>query len=736
MSFLSRALPLAKHFRVFPLVPGSKIPAIKQYSSQATQDPKTIEQWSVRWPDANVGIATDDLLAIDIDNKGEKKGDDEVLLLELQGNILHPTYEQRTPTGGRHLIYRVDSPLKQGVNVLARGIDTRSRGGYVVGAGSVTERGVYTAQFRQIEKAPEWLVARLASQTKPRRADISASVSSRAAERAIDYLVNLAPLAVQGQGGDETTFKVACKLKDLGCDELLAHELMFERWNSRCSPPWSAEELRGKIANAYSYGQNSPGIDDPSVEFTPLTAASGDDPSCSKTDAPAPEVPHPFDLINREFAYIGGAHGYILWETTDPYGKFKIELIELAKFHTNEVKRRMQIGGENLQTTKLWMVSEARRQYDGICFDPSGDASPRFYNLWRGFSYSPLDRKPTAEEQGALDAFLSHIHENICSGNEEEARWFIGYFAHLFQRPWELPGSSIVLKGAKGVGKSSIPEILSVPMADYFMSVSRQDAILGQFNSECENKLLVVLEEAVWGGNPEKEAALKESVTSPEIWVEQKYERRKKVKNYMRIVIIGNNDWLVSASEDERRYAIFNVGESKKQDTAFFGRMKKLMVGDGPRLLIRYFQEFDISGLNFRQPPNTEGLSDQKDQSLNPVHQWWKDCLNEGRIIGISGSEFRSAWPEWAPKELVIEACAEYRRRRNITRYSPTHTEFTKLISKRCPSIEVRQKRTLDEDRTRTFFFPPLDKARAEWDRTGKQKTKWQSENDEEEILK
>lgn len=75
---------------------------------------------------------------MDVDNKGGKNGDAQILALELDGYELPASLEQSTPSGGRHIIYATPQPLKQGVNVLGAGLDIRSRGGYIVGPGSLS----------------------------------------------------------------------------------------------------------------------------------------------------------------------------------------------------------------------------------------------------------------------------------------------------------------------------------------------------------------------------------------------------------------------------------------------------------------------------------------------------------------------------------------------------------------------------------------------------------------------
>lgn len=165
MSFLDQALYLAeKGFHVFPLRPNSKLPAIDDFPNKATVDPKKIKTY---WMDPvlgtekpyNIGISTSRyngsqaLVVVDVDNKEKKKGDEELLKLELQGLDFIETTTQVTPTGGKHLIYRSEKPVKQGSNVLSNGLDIRSKGGYIVGPGSTIDGKSYHFT-KELEVAP------------------------------------------------------------------------------------------------------------------------------------------------------------------------------------------------------------------------------------------------------------------------------------------------------------------------------------------------------------------------------------------------------------------------------------------------------------------------------------------------------------------------------------------------------------------------------------------------------
>lgn len=71
---------------------------------------------------------------------------------------------------------------------------------------------------------------------------------------AMKYLDQI-PGAVQGEHGDDHTFRAACKMvRDFAMPFDLAFELL-RVWNGRCQPPWPEKDLRAKLEHALKYGK-------------------------------------------------------------------------------------------------------------------------------------------------------------------------------------------------------------------------------------------------------------------------------------------------------------------------------------------------------------------------------------------------------------------------------------------------------------------------------------------------
>jgi hypothetical protein len=142
-----------------------------------TNDPEQIATDFAKWPDANVGYATGKgVFVLDADTLAAH-GVDGIGNLEALQTIHGPlpaTLEARTPTGGRHLYFKLPAGIevKNSDGIVAPGVDVRGDGGYVLAPPSVkSEVGVYEwVNDLPIADAPPWLIEICKKKNKPRAA--------------------------------------------------------------------------------------------------------------------------------------------------------------------------------------------------------------------------------------------------------------------------------------------------------------------------------------------------------------------------------------------------------------------------------------------------------------------------------------------------------------------------------------------------------------------------------------
>jgi len=302
---ITSALSLAAQgFRVFPISPNSKIPpADFHWKEEATTDPAKVETWWTDNPDYNIGLATGHgLLVVDADTKDGRPGLASLDMLDMMGQP--ESLRVATPSGGTHVYLRTTHKHRNRVDTVPNlpGIDIRSDGGYVLAPGSTIDGVPYASVSGgvSVEAAPAWLDELLLADT-PRntpKSDAPLVELDRPDNlaKAKHYLTNNAPDAVEGAGGDASTYRVAARLRDFGLSEDAALEHMLEHWNeTKASPPWQPDDLATKVKNAFNHATGGWGAGTAAGEFDVLDLDVGLSPirEIGITDEKKPPSPFP-----------------------------------------------------------------------------------------------------------------------------------------------------------------------------------------------------------------------------------------------------------------------------------------------------------------------------------------------------------------------------------------------------------------------------------------------------------
>lgn len=272
-----------------------------------------------------------------------------------------------------------------------------------------------------------------------------------------------------------------------------------------------------------------------------------------------------------------------------------------------------------------WLSARGRRQFQGIEFNPGPDAQATdgYLNLWRGFAVEP-------RKGGSYAIFRDHLLNNVCDGDPDLFRWVFGWFAHLLQRPRERIGTAVVMRGKMGTGKTKIGEVIGGLIAAHYFAVDDPRYITGQFNAHMASCLLLQAEEAVWAGDKAAEGRLKGLVTSKFQMIENKGIDPIRIDNFVRLLMTSNEDWVVPAGKDERRFCVLDINPRCAQNTDYFREMDEELDAGGREALLHDLLAFDLSQVDLRKIPRTGGLLEQKLRSLDSVESWWFGRLEKG----------------------------------------------------------------------------------------------------------
>lgn len=165
-SFFKRALPyIEMGWHVFPVKP-NKVPLCEHGRNDATCEALTIEDWSDKFPEANIGIKTgkaSGIVVIDIDSEEGERW----ISGHTSGwrNQLPETAEAKSGRG-RHLYYAY-LPVKSADGKIAPGIDVKGDGGSITAPVSLHASGklyewVKPPFGRHLPLLPLWIVRALA----------------------------------------------------------------------------------------------------------------------------------------------------------------------------------------------------------------------------------------------------------------------------------------------------------------------------------------------------------------------------------------------------------------------------------------------------------------------------------------------------------------------------------------------------------------------------------------------
>lgn len=420
--------------------------------------------------------------------------------------------------------------------------------------------------------------------------------------------------------------------------------------------------------------------------------------------------------LNKQYAVVlVGDRPAVLREKTDAEGRRDLQVLTFGGFQEWLRPRRVldDRTGKTLPVAKLWLEDPKRREFDGLCFAP-GEDTPGYYNLWRGFAVKP-------SEEGSCERLLDHVYENVCQGDDHHFDWVMGWFAAIMQRPTEKTGTALVLRGSQGTGKTILGRAIGSLLGPHYLLAASPRYIVGRFNAHLASCLLLQADEGFWAGDHEAEGKLKDLVTGSDHLIEYKGREPVRIRNYVRLLITSNNRWVVPAGLDERRFAVFEVGEDRRQNSKYFRAIEEELDAGGRARLLRYLLDFDLESVNLREIPRTDALYEQKVASLGSVEQWWLDVLMRGQLpkAMFAGNV--------CPVDALYDHYVEHAKQVGTQRRS-IGTQLGMTLRELCPAL-MKTRPTIPtaggSERLYCYEFPPLKECRRNFDQVSGHTSAW-----------
>lgn len=442
--------------------------------------------------------------------------------------------------------------------------------------------------------------------------------------------------------------------------------------------------------------------------------------TCARKQAVQDELALAIERINAThfIAHEGGKVRIFIEGHDTELKRPQLGLMGVADFRTlfaNQFVISTDSKGNDRRTplAEVWLQSSNRRQYpNGLALLPGIEAPAGVYNLWRGWGIEP--------REGDTEPALLHIKYVVCNGDDAIFRYVLRWMAWCIQNPAQQAEVALVLQGKKGTGKGTLGRWMLTIFGTHGLHILHRRHLVGNFNAHLRLTCFAFADEAFFAGDHEGQAVMKGLITEDQITIERKGADAFGVCNRLKIMMATNERWVIPASEDERRYCVLEISDTKRGDHAYFGALDKHMREGGLSALLHHLLNLDLSDFNIRAVPNTEALEKQKLLSLPPLMMWLHERLYEGCF-----RPSENGWVSEQERDIIAAEFAEFAQRKGGRYVCTDKRTIGEQLRAVFPELGEARK-SKGGRRPRLWLFPELDAARALFSKHfGLEHTRW-----------
>lgn len=348
--------------------------------------------------------------------------------------------------------------------------------------------------------------------------------------------------------------------------------------------------------------------------------------------------------MNDKHAFINSVGGkpMVLCYTYSVVAKRKIvEFRSPDAIKTQYANQSVKVDKQYIKQGMWWLEHASRREYDTIIFDPSKEREwEGCFNLWEGLALKPI--------KGDWECVLRHLYRVLCNKDRDKFLYTIKWLAWCLQNPGKRAEVAVIFKGKEGAGKGFIFTQLLKIFGQHGISIANRKHLTGQFNGHLRHCVFLFADEAYYPGDKEVEGCLKQLITEEYIPIEGKHMQMGPSNNCLHIGMSTNQEWVIPANEDSRRYFINEVENTyaKNQCTdsirnSYFERLWDCMDNGGREAMVYDLLKMDLTGWHPRSNvPVTAEMTKQRRLSLPRLETDILNMLDEGIFEGDKNDEY------------------------------------------------------------------------------------------------
>lgn len=398
------------------------------------------------------------------------------------------------------------------------------------------------------------------------------------------------------------------------------------------------------------------------------------------------------DRLNEEYFVANYGTDTVVGVESETDTLMILDFESFRRRHYNQKVGKQRLG-------EWWLSHPKQRRYRRIVFAPTPlTAHPEDYNTWRGFATEP---DPNPNPQDRCGHYLEHIYRVICSEKQDYFEYMLDVMALTVQFPGRPTGVAVVLRGDSGAGKGSFIEPFGRLFGIHFIQVDKQELVTGRFNMHLANKIILFADEAVWAGNKQDAGALKRLVTEKTLTIERKFMDAVVEPNCLHLFMATNDRWVWPATFQERRGFILDVKLQSWATRDYFNALHHEWDNGGAEAFLAFCQQRKVPGDRLSPIPRTEALAEQQRLSMDGLHQWWLDKLQQGEI-GVGTGD----WPAFVPMRQLYEDFIEVTNLTGARQRRLTETQMAHEMRDMLPPSAKRKRRLSNINVAR--FGPPV----------------------------
>ena len=280
-----------------------------------------------------------------------------------------------------------------------------------------------------------------------------------------------------------------------------------------------------------------------------------------------------------------------------------------------------------------WMKDPEIKTYDKWDFMPMCVDMPNVYNTFRGWEASFIPK----DEQKSINIFDTLVYkhiQNICGNLDDVTRYFNLFISRKLRNPSNLTNTAMVIKSIEGCGKDTLLDWIGHKIigSKMYANESNIDLFFGHFNSQIENKVLVVMNEVEGIKAFESNGSIKDGITRKINTIEKKNMTPYDNTNNIGWIFLTNSDNPVKIEPTNRRFMAFESNNSIANNKEYFDNLRAEM--NDPKV-IRAFYDYwmkliESDNFDFTNArPKTNYYNNITQLNISPMTHWLIEEIND-----------------------------------------------------------------------------------------------------------